>query len=99
MDRVAQLIEMLELAPHPEGGHYREIWRAELGVAPADGRSARAALTSIYYLLPAGAMSRAGPSLMMSTSFTESGSATALGRRTAWLLLLLNTRDRSMGRC
>jgi predicted cupin superfamily sugar epimerase len=58
VDRVAQLIEMLGLAPHPEGGHYREIWRAELGVAPADGRTARAALTSIYYLLPAGAKSR-----------------------------------------
>ena len=23
----AQVIAALDLAPHPEGGHYREIWR------------------------------------------------------------------------
>lgn len=44
--------------PHPEGGYYREIWRGRLGVEPVDGRGGRAALTSIYYLLPAGAISR-----------------------------------------
>jgi hypothetical protein len=44
--------------PHPEGGYYREIWRAGLGVEPGDGRGARAALSSIYFLLPAGAVSR-----------------------------------------
>ena len=49
---------MLGLSPHPEGGYFREIWRADLGVEPADRRGARAALTSIYFLLPAGAMSR-----------------------------------------
>ncbi|MEL6977751.1 MAG: cupin domain-containing protein [Pseudomonadota bacterium] len=38
---------MLELSPHPEGGWYRETWRAE---AP-DG--ARAAGSAIYYLLSA----------------------------------------------
>ena len=58
MDRVAELIRDLELAPHPEGGFYREIWRGRLGVEPADGRGARAALTSIYFLLPEGAISR-----------------------------------------
>jgi len=58
MDRVAELIRNLQLAPHPEGGHYREIWRSPDVVAPADGRGARAALTSIYFLLPAGARSR-----------------------------------------
>jgi predicted cupin superfamily sugar epimerase len=57
-DRVAELIETLALAPHPEGGFYREIWRAPLGVAPADGRGVRAALTSIYFLLSAGDVSR-----------------------------------------
>jgi predicted cupin superfamily sugar epimerase len=56
--RAAQLVRTLELAPHPEGGFYREIWRAGHDVAPADGRGDRAALTSIYYLLPAGALSR-----------------------------------------
>ena len=44
--------------PHPEGGYYRETWRGPLGVEPVDGRGARAALTSIYFLLPAGAISR-----------------------------------------
>lgn len=58
MDRVAELIRTLQLAPHPEGGHYREIWRSRDVVSPADGRGPRAALTSIYFLLPAGARSR-----------------------------------------
>ena len=56
--RVTELIRTLELKPHPEGGYYREIWRAELGVEPADARGPRAALTAIYFLLPAGAVSR-----------------------------------------
>ena len=56
--RVEELIRTLALAPHPEGGFYRETWRSDLGVAPEDGRGTRAALTSIYYLLPAGAISR-----------------------------------------
>jgi predicted cupin superfamily sugar epimerase len=58
MERVAELIHSLDLAPHPEGGYYREIWRGGLGVEPADGRGSRAALTSIYFLLPSGAISR-----------------------------------------
>ena len=58
MDRVAELIRELNLAPHPEGGFYREIWRGRQGVEPIDGRGVRAALTSIYFLLPAGAISR-----------------------------------------
>jgi uncharacterized protein len=56
--RAAELVRTLGLAPHPEGGFYREIWRAPLGVEPGDRRGARAALTSIYFLLPAGAVSR-----------------------------------------
>lgn len=43
-----QIISALNLAPHPEGGHYRETWRA-----PATG-DARGAGTAIYYLLAAG---------------------------------------------
>ena len=58
MDRVAELIRSLSLTPHPEGGHYREIWRSSERVAPADGRGGRSALTAIYFLLPAGAVSR-----------------------------------------
>jgi predicted cupin superfamily sugar epimerase len=56
--RAAELIEQLELEPHPEGGYYREIFRSALLISPADGRGARAALTTIYYLLPGGAASR-----------------------------------------
>ncbi|WP_159999953.1 cupin domain-containing protein [Roseomonas sp. 18066] len=42
------VIAALGLAPHPEGGHYREIWRD----APASG--ARGSGTAIYFLLAAG---------------------------------------------
>src|SRR6185369_5488259 len=56
--RAAELVRTLGLAPHPEGGYYREVWRAPLAVAPSDQRGARAALTSIYFLLPDGAVSR-----------------------------------------
>lgn len=56
--RVETLIAALNLEPHPEGGYYREIFRSARLVTPLDGRGARAALTTIYYLLPAGAVSR-----------------------------------------
>ena len=42
------LIEELRLSPHPEGGWYRETWRAE---APA---GERASATAILFLLEAG---------------------------------------------
>jgi len=47
----ASVIRLLDLAPHPEGGHYREIYRD----APADG--GRGAVTAIYYLLGDGEVS------------------------------------------
>ena len=56
--RAAELIAQLSLQPHPEGGYYREVFRSAGVVTPADGRGARAALTTIYFLLPAGAASR-----------------------------------------
>jgi predicted cupin superfamily sugar epimerase len=56
--RAAALIAALDLQPHPEGGYYRELFRSALRVEPADGRGARAALTTIHFLLPAGAHSR-----------------------------------------
>lgn len=43
--RAADVIRELNLAPHPEGGHYREIYR---DAAPDGGRGAA---TSIHYLL------------------------------------------------
>ena len=56
--RARRLIERLGLEPHPEGGFYREHFRAERRVRPDDGRAARAALTAIHFLLLAGQRSR-----------------------------------------
>jgi predicted cupin superfamily sugar epimerase len=56
--RAEALIQLLELQPHPEGGAYREIHRAEAQVQPADDRPPRSALTVIYFLLRAGEESR-----------------------------------------
>lgn len=55
--RARDLIELLQLSPHPEGGHYREIFRADASVLPDDGRAQRSALTSIDFLLQAGEFS------------------------------------------
>lgn len=56
--RAAGLIRRLNLIPHPEGGYYRELYRSTATVDPGDGRGQRAALTTIYFLLPAGDKSR-----------------------------------------
>lgn len=56
--RGAALAQQLGLVPHPEGGFYGEVYRSAQTVEPADGRGARSALTTIYFLLPAGAISR-----------------------------------------
>jgi len=56
--RAGALIVTLGLAPHPEGGYYREIHRSAAQVEPADGRGLRAGLTTIYFLLVAGEASR-----------------------------------------
>ena len=55
--RAAELIATLDLRPHPEGGFYREIYRSQSVVMPNDDRGPRAALTTIYFLLPAGEQS------------------------------------------
>ena len=49
---------MLELAPHREGGFFREIFRSPATVEPHDGRSLRSAVTSIFFLLIEGQASR-----------------------------------------
>ena len=55
------LIDRLGLEPHPEGGWYRERWRSpvvlEPEALPAGYPGPRSAMTSIYFLLPAGAES------------------------------------------
>lgn len=48
IDEARAVIQRLELAPHPEGGWYRETWRADA----ADGD--RGAGTAIFFLLEAG---------------------------------------------
>jgi predicted cupin superfamily sugar epimerase len=45
----ADVIELLELQPHPEGGHFREIFRD-----PNVMHGGRAASTAIYFLLARG---------------------------------------------
>ncbi len=44
-----RLIQSLQLIPHPEGGFYREIYRAAEQVPTR--RGSRAAVTGIYFLL------------------------------------------------
>ena len=48
MDEARAIIERLKLEPHPEGGWYRETWRAD---APP---GMRASATAIHFLLEAG---------------------------------------------
>src|SRR5262245_31100327 len=57
-DRARELIEVLGLRPHPEGGYFREVYRSAARVQPLDDRSDRLALTTIYFLLVAGQVSR-----------------------------------------
>ena len=75
-----EIIDTLELTPHPEGGHYRETW-----VATNDGRPTG---TCIYFLLAEGETSHwhrvdateiwlyhSGAPLVLSLSETEAGPA------------------------
>ena len=48
-----EVVRLLGLAPHPEGGHYRETFRDAATVG-----AGRAASTAIYFLLRAGERSR-----------------------------------------
>lgn len=48
MSNAKELIDRLRLEPHPEGGWYRETWRADA----ADGE--RAGATAIHFLLETG---------------------------------------------
>lgn len=45
----ARIIESLGMAPHPEGGWYKETYRA-----PAAAEGGRGPVTAIYFLLDAG---------------------------------------------
>ncbi|HEY9013710.1 MAG TPA: cupin domain-containing protein [Gemmatimonadales bacterium] len=58
IDRVSALIGELGLEAHPEGGFYGEVYRSASSVTPQDGRGTRPAVTTIYFLLPGGSISR-----------------------------------------
>ena len=45
----AEIIRLLDLKPHPEGGHFRETFRD-----PRADANGRAASTAIYFLLAKG---------------------------------------------
>ncbi|HIP22838.1 MAG TPA: cupin domain-containing protein [Rhodobacteraceae bacterium] len=78
MNEAAKIIEKLGLAPHPEGGWYRQTWLAT-GVGRPSG-------SAIYYLLEAGQSSHwhwidateiwhfhAGAPLTLSTAASDAG--------------------------
>ncbi len=54
-DDARAVVGALGLTPHPEGGYYRETFRAPVAVGAPQG--SRAASTAIYFLLPAGSFS------------------------------------------
>ena len=75
-----EIIKQLNLAPHPEGGFYRQTWKAE--------NAGRPTATCIYFLLSAGGSSHwhrvdaaeiwlyhAGAPLILSLSETDEGPA------------------------
>ncbi|TNE84401.1 MAG: cupin domain-containing protein [Deltaproteobacteria bacterium] len=55
MSRWQQLVDTLTLAPHPEGGFYRETFRSPVRLDTPRGE--RSASTAIYFLLPPGTFS------------------------------------------
>jgi uncharacterized protein len=54
--KASQIIDELQLAPHPEGGWYREVYRSTDRVQR--GEQSRSATTAIYYLLEQHQLSR-----------------------------------------
>jgi hypothetical protein len=54
----AELVEMLGLSPHPEGGFFRETYRAAESFTPSGIGAPRAVSTAILYLLREGEKSR-----------------------------------------
>src|SRR5256886_13952865 len=84
MLRTADVIRLLDLRPHPEGGHFRETFR---DARRSDG--GRAASTAIYFLLARGERSHwhrldavevwhwhAGAPLTLATAPREAGPVT-----------------------
>jgi uncharacterized protein len=55
---VHQIVQSLDLQPHPEGGYYKEVYRSEGFIPqtclPGDFHGQRSFSTSIYYMLQKG---------------------------------------------
>lgn len=88
-----ELIALLDLQPHPEGGYFKETFRDAI-----KGPGERAASTAIYFLLKAGEVSRwhrvdaaemwhwyAGAPLKLSISPDETGPAQHTHLGTDWV--------------
>ncbi|MFT7594525.1 MAG: putative cupin superfamily sugar epimerase [Paracoccaceae bacterium] len=84
-----QIIAHLGLAPHPEGGWYRQTWVASNAERPTGRPSGRPSGTCIYFLLTEGQASHwhkvdateiwlfhSGAPLILSLSATDQGPAT-----------------------
>jgi uncharacterized protein len=56
-DRARELIESLQLQPHPEGGWYRQVYKSSEHVTRLADGAHRTALTTIYFLLVEGTSS------------------------------------------
>lgn len=54
VQRRPPIAEVLDLLPHPEGGWYRETWRAGVPVEPPGYGGTRPTATGIYFLLEPG---------------------------------------------
>jgi len=48
------LVSLLSLLPHPEGGHFKETYRSQSSVTRTEDGVSRSASTAIYYLLCGG---------------------------------------------
>jgi predicted cupin superfamily sugar epimerase len=56
--RASELLQILGMRPHPEGGHYVELYRSARRVEVLERKVQRCAITSIYFLLVTGEYSR-----------------------------------------
>lgn len=54
MTRARDLIQELEMRPHPEGGYYKEVYRSDVVVDSEGLLPGRSALTYAYFLLERG---------------------------------------------
>lgn len=53
-----EIIDRLNLQPHPEGGYFKEVYRSQDTIFSNNANSDRSALTDIYFLLKKGEVSR-----------------------------------------